>query len=389
MRRWPVLAVLLVVGCGSAPAGAARFSASPSADPSGAAREASQAAAEPLFAVLEPGGDFALMRNDVVAIVRVDGTARAKASFKPRRLPQVGEGLTLPQPEARTAGGRVFFADGAGVIRSLGSDGAQSEVTRFPLTGPQQALSFAVSPDGGRLMGAVLDFPPATTSIGQAAASPPTGAYSLELFNAVAGAPAVSAQRKAWPAAVRLPGDLLSVVGWSASSAMATVDTSPVAQYKTEGRQMFGHVAEIDGSGKAGLMVGGSDCQPWTVLPDETVLCDRGGHQDVSIRSRGGQVLFQLRSAPDLQYVNLTLSPDGSKVAYVEALSRRVFVIGQDNRPTELPASFQPQGWLTSTTLVGLTGQGSGHMALVRLGNPRRVIDLGFKGFFVGALPAS
>jgi len=76
-------------------------------------------------------------------------------------------------------------------------------------------------------------------------------------------------------------------------------------------------------------------------------------------------------------------------VAYVEALSRRVFVIGRDNRPTELPASFQPQGWLTSTTLVGLTGQGSGHMALVRLGNPRRVIDLGFKGFFVGALPAS
>jgi hypothetical protein len=329
------------------------------------------------------------MRNDVVAIVRVDGTARAKASFKPRRLPQVGEGLTLPQPEARIAAGRVFFADGAGVVRSLDSDGAQNEVTRFPLTGSQQALSFAVSPDGGRLMGAVLNFPPATSSIGQSAASPPTAASSLELFNAVAGGPAASAQRKVWPASVSLPGDLLSLVGWSASSAMATVDTRPVAQYKTEGRQMFGHVAEVDATGKAGLMVGGSDCQPWTVLPDETVLCDQGGNQNVSVRSRGGQALFQLRSAPDLQYVNLTLSPDGSKVAYVEALSRRVFVTGRDIRPIELPATFQPQGWLTSTTLVGLTGQGSGHMALVRLGNPRRVIDLGFKGFFVGALPAS
>lgn len=386
MRRWPVLAILLLLGCSSAPAGAPRPSASSSSDAS--AREASQAGPEPLFAVLEPGGDFALMRNDVVAIVRVDGTAKAKASFKPRRLPQVGEGLTLPQPEARAAAGRVFFADGAGMIRSLGGDGTQSEVTRFPLTGPQQALSFAVSPDGARLMGAVLDFPPATTSIGQAAASSPSGGYSLELFNAVAGAPAVSAQRWAWPASVRLPGDLLSVVGWSASSAMATVDTSPVAQYKTEGRQMFGHVAEIDGTGRTRLMVGGSDCQPWTVLPDETVLCDRGGNQNVSVRSRGGQVLFQLRSAPDLQYVNLTLSPDGSSVAYVEALSRRVFVMGRDNRAIELPASFQPQGWLTSTTLVGLTAQGSGHMALVRLSNPRRVIDLGFRGFFVGALPS-
>jgi hypothetical protein len=381
-----VLAVLLLAGCSSAPAGGARPSASPRSDASGAGRAASQPGAEPLFAVLEPGGDFALMRNDVVAIVKVDGTARAKASFKPRRLPQVGEGLTLPQPEARAAAGRVFFADGAGVVRSLSSDGSQSEVTQFPLTSSQQALSFAVSPDGGKLMGAVLDFPPATTSIRQAAASPPTGSYSLDLFNAAAGASAVSSQRKAWPASVRLPGDLLSVVGWSSSSAMATVDTSPVAQYKTEGRQMFGHVAEVDGAGKAGLMVGGSDCQPWTVLPDETVLCDRGGNQDVSVRSRGGDVLFQLRSAPDLQYVNLTLSPDGSKVAYVEALSRRVFVVGRDSRPTELPATFQPQGWLTSTTLVGLTGQGSGHMALLRLGSPRRVIDLGFRGFFVGAL---
>ena len=149
---------------------------------------------------------------------------------------------------------------------------------------------------------------------------------------------------------------------------------------------MFGHVAEVDATGKAGLRVAGSDCQPWTVLPDETVLCDRGGNQNFSVRSRGGEVIFQLRSAPDLQYVNLTLSPDGSKVAYVEALSRRVFVVERGSRPIELPGTFQPQGWLTSTTLIGLTGQGSGHMALVRLSNPRRVVDLGFRGFFVGAL---
>ena len=126
MRRWPVLAVLLVVGCGSAPAGAARPSASSSADASGAAREASQAAAEPLFAVLEPGGDFALMRNDVVAIVRVDGTARAKAGFKPRRLPQVGEGLTLPEVLEDAAGRARVQLDRAEPIDVVDEPGGRS-----------------------------------------------------------------------------------------------------------------------------------------------------------------------------------------------------------------------------------------------------------------------
>jgi hypothetical protein len=385
--RWLVLAVLLLAGCGNAPAGAAHPSPSSRADSSGAGTSSSpQAVAEPLFAVLEPGGDLTQMRNDVVAIVRVNGTARARASFKSRRLPQVGEGLTLPQPEGRVAAGRVYFADGTGVVRSLSPEGAVGEVARFPLATPQQALSFAVSPDGSRLMGVVLTFPPAAGSLGQAAASPPSEGYSLELFNAAAAGPMVTAQRKSWPPSIRIPGDLQSMVGWSSSSALASVDTRPVTQYRTEGRQIFGHVAEVDPAGKPGLMVGGSDCQPWTVLRDETALCDEGGSQKVSVRSRGGDVLFQLPVAQDVQYVNLTLSPDGSRVAYVEALSRKAFVVARDGARAELPAGFQPQGWLTSTTLIGVAGQGSGNMALVRLGTPRRVVDLGFKGFFVGVV---
>jgi hypothetical protein len=271
------------------------------------------------------------------------------------------------------------------VVRSLSPEGAVAEVARFPLASPQQALSFAVSPDGSRLMGAVLTYPPAAGSVGQAA-SPPSEGYSLELFEGAATGPMATAQRRSWPGSVRIPGDLLSMVGWSTSSALASVDTRPVTQYRTEGRQIFGHVAEVDRTGKPGLMVGGSDCQPWTVLRDETVLCDEGGSQNVSIRSRGGDLLFQLPAAPDVQYVNLTLSPDGSRVGYVEALSRKVFVVARDGSRQELPAGFQPQGWLTPTTLIGVAGQGSGNMALVRLGAPRRVEDLGFKGFFVGVV---
>jgi hypothetical protein len=51
-----------------------------------------------------------------------------------------------------------------------------------------------------------------------------------------------------------------------------------------------------------------------------------------------------------------------------------------------LASGFQPQGWLDSSTLMGLVGQGSGDMALIRLNTPARAIDLGFKGFFVGVV---
>ena len=151
---------------------------------------------------------------------------------------------------------------------------------------------------------------------------------------------------------------------------------------------MFGHVAEIDKSGKPGLTVGGSDCRPWAVLADETALCDDGSYENVSIRSRGGGVLFQLPQSPGNQYVNLTLSPDAARVGY-QTPGGSGFVLDRKGDRTSLPAAFQPQGWLDPTTLVGALGQGAGDMALVRLANPSRAVDLGFKGFFVGVVPGA
>ena len=151
---------------------------------------------------------------------------------------------------------------------------------------------------------------------------------------------------------------------------------------------MFGHVAEIDKAGQPGLTVGGSDCRPWSILPDETALCDDGSYQNVSIRSRGGGVLFQLPASPEDQYVDLTLSPDGARVGY-QTPGGNGFVLDRKRNRTSLPAGFQPQGWLDATTLIGAVGQGSGDMALVHLSNPSRAVDLGFKGFFVGVVSGS
>src|SRR5262249_62016294 len=89
---------------------------------------------ELLFAALEPGGDVTSLRDNAVAIVRQDGTAKAKARFDARQLPKIGPALPLPQPEARVAAGKVFYADGGGVIRSLSVDGAVADVTTIPVT---------------------------------------------------------------------------------------------------------------------------------------------------------------------------------------------------------------------------------------------------------------
>jgi hypothetical protein len=397
VRRWPailplplasLLALLLaplLAGCSSAPSAAAP-SASPRAGAGSSPSPDSASSGERLFAVLEPGGDFAQMRNDVVALVRTNGTAKARAVFKRRQLPRLRAALPVPQPEARVAAGKVYFADGTGTIRSLSPAGAVSEVTRFPLSDPQQTLSFSVSPDGSRLMGAVLQFPPFSSSLTPTplpAAS--AGSFTLRLYSASPGGAAAPVLEKSWPESTDVPRDVLAMVGWSASAPLATVDTDLAIQQRTEGRQMFGHVAEIDRVGKPGLTVGGSDCRPWTVLPDETALCDDGGYQNVSVRSRGGDVLFQLPDPGSDQYLNLSLSPDASRVAY-QTLTGRSFVLQHDRNPVVLASGFQPQGWLDSSTLVGLTGQGSGDVALVRLTSPARAIDLGFKGFFVGVV---
>src|SRR5258708_6811240 len=152
------LGAVAVLACGNQPATSAP--SSPPPPTSGTAAGGGGVNKELLFAVLEPGGDLTAMRDNTLAIVRTNGTALARTHFDARQLPRVGNALPLPQPEARVAAGKVYFADGAGVVRSLAMDGTVASVTTFPLANAQQLMSFAVSPDGTQLLGAVFSFPP-------------------------------------------------------------------------------------------------------------------------------------------------------------------------------------------------------------------------------------
>jgi hypothetical protein len=381
-------AALLALACGSEPgtsAGPAPATATPAVNAT-----AGGTSREPLFAVLEPGGDLTAMRDNTVAIVRTNGTAKAKARFDARQLPKVGNALPLPQPEARVAAGRVYFVDGAGAVRSLGPDGTIGNVTSFPLTGSQQLLSFAVSPDGSQLLATLFSFPPVHVPAPQTPIDPPFGPgdFTLQVFSARAGQSAAMLNKRNWPQSGGLPREALSLVGWSRVAPLATIDTALGTQQGSLGRQMFGHVAELDTAGRPGPPLSGYTCDTWSVLPDETVLCDDDGQlRNFSVRARDGSVRFRFHATGDAQFVDLTLAPDGSRVAYLPTGGRAV-VTDVNGKVVQLPASFRPEGWLNATTVVGVlqTASGDGDMATVQLDRPTRLDDLGFRGFFVGVV---
>ena len=391
MRQLTAVAALtlVLVACGSQPSGSARPAPSsvPSTEPSAGA-----APGELLFAALEPGGDLTELRDTAVAIVRANGVAVAKAKFDPRQLPKIGPARPLPQPEARTAGGRVFFADAAGAIRSLTPDNKVAPVTSFPLSGPQQLLSFAVSPAGDQLVGAVFAFPPVHSPPPQSPIDPPFGPgdFTLQVLAARPGQPATTLVNRRWPQSSGLPRDPLEIVGWSREAPVSMIDTPP-GTTGTGGRRMFGHVAELDTAGRPGPPIGGYSCDAWSILPDETVLCDdnlSAPLQHFSVRRKDGTVRFRLQATGDEQFLNLSLAPDGSRVVYLVNGGGPV-VVREDGGKTALPANFRPQGWLNGSTVIGAIAAaqgGEGNMALVRLDKPTKLEDLGFKGFFVGVV---
>jgi hypothetical protein len=263
-------------------------------------------------------------------------------------------------------------------------------VTSFPLANPQQLLSFAVSPDGSQLISTLFSFPPVHVPPPQTPIDPPFGPgdFTLQVLAAKPGQSATSLVKRSWAQSAGPPRDVLSVVGWSDDAPLATIDTSLGTQQGSLGRRMFGHVAELDTAGRPGPPLGGYSCDAWSALPDETILCDDDGQlRNFSVRTKDGTVRFHLHATGDAQFLDLNLSPDASRVAYMIA-NGGAAVADATGKTVKLPTNFRPEGWLDGSTVVGVlqTSGGDGDMAIVQLSRPTRTNDLGFKGFFVGVV---
>jgi hypothetical protein len=378
--------LLVAAACGGPPTAAAtptpsEAAASPAASPSPVAASPTPRPTGLLFAVLETHAASGWWFNDdTVAIVGLDGFARAKQRFMPRTLPANCNAGVLTQLEARVAAGKVFYFDGSGTVRSLDPGGTIGQVTTFPVAA-HQVLSVAVDPSGTQLLGARVTYPTFSTS---GLPCTQTGNYAMELLSAPAGGNAQLVYHQTY-AQQSDTSNFMHAVGWDPAGAEITVHTSIGTQNGTLGQKWYGQLAHWTPQG-IGSVVGGPDCRAQDAVGNSIACISNSGEGAGSVRGPDASIQWNLPSAI---YYFIVLSPDATRAAYCN--SSECGVAGKDGSHLRLPAHFSPTGWLDSTTLIGVDQQLApyGEMETVSLGDPTKVDDLGFKGSFVGVVQAS
>ena len=404
MRRWWIVLLLALTGC-SAPSShtaaaassppSATASASPSAFATSSPSPSSPASPSPtsspavvpsptlLFAALEAKGTANPLGWNTVAIAGLDGYARAKATFTPMPLPWVGcAGPVLPQP-AQVAAGRVYFADGTGVIRSLAPGGLPTEVTRLPMTSSQQMLSFAVSLDGTRLLATIFTIPPKPTGSDPCVNGGPMfgpGAFTLDVYAAQSGGAAGLLYHQDLPATSTQPiPNVMAFIGWDRFGPEGTYPTA----WATQGggpHHYNGLPVRIDAStGKVtGPVSDPNVCSTEDIAWTGDYLCAVDGTTELSVRKPDGGELWHYTLPADAPYFLEFVSPDEN---YLLAVGSTNSVIGRDGSITNLAANFPATGWLDSQTVIG-GGYGT-RFAYIFLGAPTTAVDIGFTGMFL------
>jgi hypothetical protein len=296
----------------------------------------------------------------------------------------------LVQPEARVAAGRVWYADGAGVVKSLDPTGATALGTNFGLA-PQQVLSFAVDPSGSQLLGAVITVP--TYPNGGGLPCQQTGGFSEHLRSSAAGQLPSQDVALFSGAQDESQANFVEAVGWDAAGALVTEHSNVGTQNGTLGQRWDGQLTNWAPPNAFGPVLGGSDCRAQDLAGASVACISSSGEGAGSVRGTDGTVQWNL---PSGIYYYILLSPDGSQAAYCN--SSECGVAGKDGSHVKLPAAFAATGWLDGSTLIGLTGSqaqsnvlGSpyGELATLSLSDLSKVNDLGFTGMFAGVVQTS
>lgn len=336
-----------------------------------------------------------------VAIVDAGGRVRARRSFTPPAPALVGcEGSWVTAP-IQVAGGAAYYLDSTGVVRRLTASGAVTEVAHFPIRTSQQVMWFAVSPDGTKLMAAIMVYTPLSPSWNPQQGCPEhqPGRVHEELDVATAGGSTTTLTDQTDPP------HILSVVGWDRSGAVAVSDTHLAYIGYIDGTKWPGPAAHLDARGQPGAPIGGAGCQPlFGETADGHLVCH--DPKQPTVRDTAGHVLWTLKALDpkdDFSYGAIALSPDASRVAFsLNSQCCYVFdssvIRSRDGVRIGLGSSFQPQGWLDNQTAIGVRGaikpSCSGcppnfeptTLGIVRLATPSRVEDLGISGTFLGVL---
>ena len=403
-----VTAVALVAGMSACSSPASKTPAASATSSPGAGPTPTAAAAQ-LFGVLEArrckAPDPAVCENpgqpahDTAAIAGLDGFAVAKTTFTPRTVPVIGNAATILDLEGQVAAGGLYFIDGKGVVRRLEPGGGVKSVATFAITSPQQSASFAVSPDGTHLMAAVLTYPSHQDS---ADPSQPfgtfTGSWRLELETATAGGSTSTVKK--WESGSTQypngPGGITNMVlaGWDGQGPIVLVHATTGTQNGWLDNQHWfaGNLARLHPDGTVGPVIGPADCLPYWRPVAGRFVCTRApsGTQSgtpASVISLDGSVIWSGVAPTGVSVAGgFALSPDGTRLA----MDGQVVTLA-GGASLHLPATFTPEGWLSTDTIIGLIAGAhtAGTLGVVRTQNPQRAEDWGFSGTFVGTLQAS
>jgi hypothetical protein len=387
---WIAAVVVVVAACGQ-----------PQGNPSSSS--GSPATSQLLFAVLEANGTTNPSTYNAVAIVGLDGYARAKATFTPMPVPNLGcMGAILPQ-SAHVAAGKVYFADAKGVVRSLGIDGKVATVATFPMTSSQQMLSFAVSPDGSRLLGTVYTIPTKPLACDGLA---PAAAFAFDAYSAPAGGTSTLVSHQTWTK----PQNVMALSGWDSVGPVGTYPTVWASQGGGPGSTL-GVKVRVDASTiKPGAALADpASCQVWDSITSGAFVCmsdgvmtgggtaDQRVSQPVSIRNADGTEAWRFTMTAQNGPFGPSLAPDGQHVMIccndLNLSDSHELVIGRDGTQVNLAKGFGASGWLDSTTMVGWVSltplsQEPAPMAYVASNAPSTAVSMGFAGLFVGTVRA-
>lgn len=349
-----------------------------------------------LFAVLESKGTADAYTWNTVAIAGLDGYARAKATFIPMLAPNPGCMGAVLSESAHVAGGKVYFADGKGVVRSLSIQGQIIQVATFPLTSSQQMLSFAVSPDGSRLLGAVFTLPakPNLACNG----SPATG-YALDVYAAPAGGPSTLLYHQSFQSS---PSNVMALTGWDAVGPVGTSPTVWASQGGGPGSEL-GVAVRIDaGTGKVlGQLADPSSCRVWNSVRSGAFVCTLDSvptssnpygpvSQPVSIRSASGQEEWRFTVTSVNGANSPYLAPDEQHaVICCNFDTASNWLVDRQGHQTLLKTGFYASGWLDAATVFGFSGQAAsspGMLSYVALNSPGTFVSMRFTGRVVGTV---
>jgi hypothetical protein len=396
MRRL-IFGLLLVAGaCGQpqaqppiSPLAVASPIATATAAPSPSSPPTPTKSAALLFAALEAKGTVNFEQWNTVAIAGLDGYARAKTTFVPMRVPSLGcQGAKLP-PSAHVAAGSVYFADGTGVVRSLSAQGQITRVATFPLTSGQQMLSFAVSPDGSRLLGAVFTVPPKPQLL--CGDTPVVAGYSLDVYSAAVGGASTLLYNESLPAHLaenRIDNgiNVMAFVGWDQLGPIATYPAQWVHNQGGPGRPYIHNAVRVDpASGKVFKQVSSGTCDVHDIALTGDFVCSLAVNVGLSVRRPDGSEIWRGASKTKNGMPYSYLSPDERRLVVGDGA-----VMGQDGSQVVLVEGFAPVGWLDSTTVIGVNyvvgNANMYNLSFVGLSAPGTMVDIGFKGQFVGVI---